>query len=75
MLYIEEEIRKKVVKGRCVIESLARVMRRRNVSMEEKRGLRYSIPLPTLTNGSLTWTWNRTQQSRVCAVETNYLRA
>ena len=34
----------------------------------------YSILLPTLMYGSKTWTWNRTQQSRVCGVEMSYLR-
>lgn len=42
--------------------------------MEVKRGLRNSILLPKLTYGSETWTWNRAQQSRVCAVEMSYLR-
>ena len=27
-----------------------------------------------VTNGSETWTWNRAQQSRVCAVEMSYLK-
>ncbi len=62
------------MKGRSIIGSLARVMRGRNVSMEVKRGLRNSLLLPTLTYGSETWTWNRAQQSRVCAVEMSYLR-
>ncbi len=61
------------MKSRWVIGSLARVMRGRNVSMEVKRGLRNSILLPTLMYGSETWTWNRVQQSRVCAVEMSYL--
>ena len=52
---------KRAVKGRCVIGSLARVMRR-NVSMEVKRGLRNSIVLPTLMYGSETWIHNRAQQ-------------
>ncbi len=49
-------------------------MKARNVSMEVKRGLRNSILLPTLMYGSETWTWNREQKSRVCAVEMRYLR-
>ena len=61
------------MKDRSVIGSFARVMRGRNVSMEVKRSLRNSI-LPTLTYGSETWTWNRAQQSTVCAVEMSYLR-
>ena len=48
--------RERTVKGRCVIRSLARIMRGKNVSMEVKRGLRNSILLPTLTYGSETWT-------------------
>ncbi len=62
------------MKGRSVRGSLARVMKGRNVSMEVKRGLRNSILLSTLTNGSETWTWNRAQQSRMRAVEMSYLR-
>ncbi len=42
--------------------------------MEVKSGLRNSILLPTLTYGSKNWTWNGSQQSRVCAVEMSYLR-
>ena len=49
----------------CVIGSLARIMRGRNVFVEVKRGLRNSILLPTLRYGSETGTWNRAQQSRV----------
>ena len=71
---MEREIRERTVKGRCVIGSLTRIMRGRNVSMEIKRGIRNNILLPTLKYGSETWTWNRAQQSRVCGVEINYLR-
>ena len=46
---VADKERERVVKGRCVIRSLARVMRGRNVSMEVNRGLRNSILLPTLT--------------------------
>ncbi len=60
-----EEVKGRVVKGRSVTGSLARVMKGRNVSMEVKRSLRNSILLPTMTYGSETWTWNRAQQSRV----------
>ncbi len=42
--------------------------------MGEKRGLRNSILLPTLTYGSENCTMSRAQQSRVCAVEMSYLR-
>ncbi len=66
--------RERALKGRSVIGSLARVIKGRKVSMEVKRGLRNSIPLPTLTYGSDTRTWNRAQQSRVCAVGMSYLR-
>ena len=48
------------------LDSLAKIKRGKNISMEEKRGLRNSIILPTLTFGSETWTWNRVQQSRMC---------
>ena len=34
---MEGEIREKAVKGRCVIELLARIMRERNVSMEVRK--------------------------------------
>ncbi len=69
-----EEVRERAVKGKNIIGYLARVMKRRNVSMEVKRGLRNSIFLLTLMYGSETWTWNRAQQSRVHAVEMSYLR-
>ncbi len=49
-------------------------MKRRNVSMDVKRGLRNSIILPTLTYGSENWTWNGAHQSRVWAVEMSYQR-
>ncbi len=42
--------------------------------MKVKKDLRNSILLPTLTYGSETWTWNKTQQSRVGAVEMSYLK-
>ncbi len=54
------------MKGRSIIGALARVMKERSVSMEVKRGLRNSILLLTLTYESEMWTWNRSQQSRVC---------
>ncbi len=62
------------MKDRSVIGSPARVTKGRSVFMEVKRGLRNSILLMTLTYGSEMWTWNRAQQSRVCAVEISYLR-
>ncbi len=62
---MEGEIRERVMKGMSVVGSLAGVMKRRNVSMDVKRGLRNSILLPTLTYGSKNWTWNGAQQSRV----------
>jgi len=71
---MEGEIRERAVKGRQVVGSLNRIMRSRNVSLEVKKGLRDSIVLPTLTYGSETWTWNDSQQSRIQAVEMNYLR-
>ena len=42
--------------------------------MEVKRGLKSSIPLPTLTYASETWTWNKAQHSRVHVVEIIYLK-
>ncbi len=63
-----------MTKGRSIVGLLAGLMKGRNVSMDVKRGLRNSILLPTLTYGSKNWTWNVVQQSRVHAVETNYLR-
>ncbi len=68
------KLREKAVKGRSVIGSLARVRKRRSVSMEVKRGLRNSILLPTLRYGSETYPWNGAQQSRVRAVEKRYFR-
>ena len=59
---MEGDIQERVVKGRNVIGSLARIMKGRSVSMDVKRGLRNSIVLPTLTYGSETWTWNAAQQ-------------
>ncbi len=50
------------------------VIKRRNIYMDIKRGLRNSILLPTLMYGSENWTWNGAQQSRVCTVEMSYLR-
>ena len=47
---------KRPVKGRCIIGSLASIMRGRNVSLEVKKDFRISILLPTLTNGPETWT-------------------
>ena len=58
----EGGIREKVAKGSCVIGSLARIIKGRNVSIEVKRGLRNSIFLSPLMGGSETWAWNRTRQ-------------
>ena len=71
---MEGEIQERVLRGRNVTGSLARVMKGRSVSMEVKIGIRNSILLPSLTYGSETWAWNRAQQSRVRAVEMSYLR-
>ena len=62
-----------VAEGSCVIGSLAKIMKRSNVSMELKRTLRNSILLLTLTYESETCIWDRIQQSRVHAVEMSYL--
>ena len=58
---MEGEVRERALRGRSVIGSLARVMKRRNVSMEVKRDLTNSILLPTMAYGSETWTLNRAQ--------------
>ncbi len=68
---MDGEIRERVVKGRSVIGSLARIMEGWNVSTEVKREVSRSILLPTLTYGSETWTWNGAQQLRVCAMKIN----
>ena len=52
---MESEIIGRVVKGRCVMGLLTRIMRGRKVSMEVKRDLRNSILLFTLMYGSETW--------------------
>ena len=72
--HLEGEIRERAVSGRCVIGLLARIMRGKNISMDIKRRLRNSIFLPTLLYGLEAWAWNRTHQSRVRAVEMNYLK-
>ncbi len=51
-----------------------RAVKGRNIFMEVKRDLRNTILLPTITYGWEKWTWNRVHQSRVRAVEMNYLR-
>ncbi len=48
---MEGEIRERVMKGRGVVGSLVGVMKGRNVSMDVKKGMRYSILLPALTYG------------------------
>ncbi len=71
---MEGEVRGKAVNSRSGIKSLARVMKRRNISMEVKKGLRNCILLPTLMYGSEMWMWIRAQHLRVCAVEMSYLK-
>ncbi len=56
------------------VESLAGVMKGRNVSIGIKRGLRNSMFLPTVTYGSENRIWSKAQQSIACAVEMSYLR-
>ncbi len=41
---MEGEIRERIVKGRQVIGALVRVMKRRSVNMEVKKGIRNSYP-------------------------------
>ncbi len=50
-------------------------MNDRSVSMEVKRYLKNTIIVPTLTYGSITWAWNKSQRSRVQAVEMSYLES
>ncbi len=71
---MEGDIRERVMKGRSVVGLLSGVMKGKNVSVDMKKGLRNSILLPTLTYWLKNWTWNGAQQSRVHAVEMNYLR-
>ncbi len=70
---MEGEVRERAVKGRQVVGALERVMKRRFVSMEVKRGIRNSVILPTLSCASETWTWNAAQL-RIRAVEMSYMR-
>ncbi len=44
-------------------------------SLEVKRDLRNTVIVPTLTYASKTWVWNKSQRSRVQAVEMSYLRS
>ncbi len=71
---MEGEIRERRVKGRQVMGALERVMKRRNVSIEVKNGIRNSVILPTLSYASETWTLNAAQQSQIRAVEMSYKR-
>ncbi len=50
-------------------------MNGRSVTMEVKRDLRNTVIVPTLTYASETWAWNKSQRSRVQAVEMSYLRS
>ena len=74
---MNEEIRERGVKGRQAMRTLSAipVMNNRKVSMEVKKGLRDSIVLPNLTYGSETWTWSETHESKIRAVEMDYLRS
>ncbi len=63
-----------MMKGKRIVQLLDGVMKGRNVSMDVKRGLRNSILLPAITNGSEIRTWFRVQLLRVRAVEMSYLR-
>ena len=54
------------VKGRCVLRSLARIMRERNVSMDVKKLKEQYSPVNI---GSETCIWNKAWHSRVCTVE------
>ncbi len=67
-------MREKPVQDRSNIDSLGRVMKGRNVSMEVTRAFRYSILLPKLMYGSETRTWNRAHRSTMHTVEMSYMR-
>ncbi|MEL7177812.1 MAG: reverse transcriptase domain-containing protein [Pseudomonadota bacterium] len=71
---MEKEVKERVMQGKRVDGTLESIMRNKKVGLNVKKGLRDSIVLPTLTYGSETWTWNTEQQSKVRAVEMNYLR-
>lgn len=61
---------------RSVTDSLGMIMKKRNVSMEVKKGLRNSVLLTTLTHDSETRMWRRSQQSRgKCGVTNEMVRA
>ncbi len=53
---MEGKSNERVVRGGSIIGKLARVMKGRNVSVEEKKILRSRILLPMLTCGSEMWT-------------------
>ncbi len=54
---------------------MGHTMNGRSVSMEVKRDLRNTVIVPTLTYASETWSWNKSQGSRVQAVGISYLRS
>ncbi len=68
-----ERKRERTVKGRKVVASLRRTMRR-TTSMEVKEALWDSIIVPKVVYSSETWRWNKSQKSRIQAVEMSYLR-
>ena len=71
---MEGKVRGRVVRDRSVTSSKGYEKEDCvHVGKEVKRGSRNSV-LQTLMCGSKTWTWNRAQQSEVCAVERSYLR-
>ena len=71
---MDGEIKERTLQGRKAIGELGSVVRGRSMSMGVKRDLRNSIVLPTLTYGSELWKWNAAEQSKIRAVEMNYLR-
>ena len=72
---MDEEIKERGVKGRQAMGTLNTIIKNKKISVEVKKGLRDSIVLPTLTYGSETWTWNEAQQSKIRAVEMDFLRS
>ena len=71
---MDGEIKERTLQGRKAIGELGSVVRGRSMSMGVKRDLRNSIVLPTLTYGRDLWKWNAAEQSKIRAVEMNYLR-
>ncbi len=57
----EGETRERALQGNNLVGSLEHIMKGKSVSMVEKRDLRNTVILPTLTYASETWAWNKSQ--------------